>query len=43
MCLAGLSKDSPRIVSITIWCDSPMPSTKRPPDAACVVIACCAM
>ena len=40
MCLAGLSNDSPRIPSITIWCDSPMPRVRRPPVAAWVDSAC---
>ena len=40
---AGFSKESPSIPSITIWWLSPMPRTNRPPVAACVVIACCAM
>ena len=28
--------------SITIWCDSPMPSVNRPPVAALAVSACAA-
>ena len=31
------------MLSITIWCERPMPSTKRPREAACVVSACCAI
>src|SRR2546421_3884133 len=37
MCRAGRSKEYPNIPSITSWCDSPMPSTSRPPVAAWVV------
>ena len=33
MCRSGLSNDMPNMVSITIWCDRPMPSVKRPPVA----------
>ena len=40
MCTAGLSNDRPNIVSITIWCDRPMPSVNRPPVASHAVIAC---
>ena len=43
MCRTGFSNDSPNMPSITIWCDSPMPSLNRPPLAACTVSACCAI
>ena len=39
----GFSNDSPNMPSMTIWCDSPMPSMNRPPLAACTVSACCAI
>ena len=29
--------------SITIWCESPIPSVNRPPLASCTVNACCAI
>ena len=43
MCRAGLSYEKPSMFSITILCESPMPSEKRPFAAACVVSACCAI
>ena len=43
MCTAGLSNERPNIDSMTIWCESPMPSWKRPLVASQAVIACCAM
>ena len=36
---AGFSNDIPNIDSITIWCDRPMPSRRRPSHAICVVSA----
>ena len=43
MCRAGRSNDIPHMSSITNLCDSPMPSAKRFPEAACTVSACCAI
>ena len=34
MCRAGFSNENPNMPSITIWCDSPIPSVNRPPVAA---------
>ncbi len=43
MCRAGRSKLYPYMFSMTIWCDSPMPSVSRPPPMArAAVRACCA-
>ena len=43
MCRAGLSKLYPYMSSMTILCESPMPSASRPgPTASAVVSACCA-
>ena len=36
---AGFSNDMPNTFSMTIWCDKPMPSVRRPPLAACTVRA----
>ena len=36
---AGLLNDIPNTFSMTIWWDSPMPSVRRPPLAACTVSA----
>ena len=35
--------ESPSRCSITSWWEKPIPSTKRPQDAAWVVSACCAI
>ena len=43
MWLYGFANESPNIVSITIWCERPMPSAKRPRAAACADSACCAI
>ena len=40
MCRAGLSNEYPYMCSITIWCDSPMPSTSLPSRADWVVSTC---
>ena len=37
---AGLSNESPKTFSITIWWDSPIPSVSRPPLMSCTVSAC---
>src|SRR5207253_2946514 len=41
--LYGFANESPSIPSITIWCERPMPSVKRPPAMACAESACCAI
>ena len=44
MCRAGLSYEKPNMFSITILCESPMPSDEAAlATAACVVSACCAI
>ena len=43
MWLYGFANESPSIPSITIWCERPMPSVKRPPAIACAESACCAI
>src|SRR5204863_194890 len=43
MWLYGFANESPSIPSITIWCERPMPSVKRPPAMACAESACCAI
>ncbi len=43
MWLYGFANESPSIVSMTTWCERPIPRVKRPPAIACAVIACCAI
>jgi hypothetical protein len=42
MCVARRAYESPNIRSISGGCESPMPSVKRPRQAAPAVSACCA-
>src|SRR5690242_21641578 len=41
MCRAGRSKLYPYMSSMTILCDSPMPSTSRPGPAASAAVSAC--
>ena len=43
MWVKGLANERPSMLSITTWWESPMPSVKRPPQAAFAVRACCAI
>src|SRR5437867_6563839 len=43
MWLYGFANESPSIPSMTIWCERPTPSVKRPPAMACAESACCAI
>ncbi len=42
-CRTGLSNEYPHIPSTTTWCESPIPSVKRPPVRRLAVFACSAI